>query len=123
MIAMAALHLLTAVEVDTKRGSEEGRFDIMGHDSVAAEDNLDIATSNEVGNVTARARVDNGRAKHKENPAVFGSCLFHLTGNFGDRQNFESFRGDIALHEGESFPFTGPLKWMDANTLMPNHDL
>src|SRR5712691_4622404 len=123
MIAMAALDLLTAAKVDTKGGAEEGRLDIMGHDSVAAEDYLDIATSNEVGNVTACARVDNGRAKYKENLAVFGSCLFHLTGNFVDRQDFDSFRGDIALHEGECFPFTCSFKWMDANTIMPNHDL
>src|ERR1051326_483665 len=123
MIAMATLDLFTTAEVDTQRGTEESRFDIMGHDGVAAEDYLDIATPNEIGNVTARTRVDNSRAKYKKYLAVAGPRLFHLTGNFVNRQHFDSLRGDIALHEGKCLPFACPLKWMDANTVIPNNDL
>src|SRR6266566_2757508 len=123
MIAVSALDLFTAAEIDAQGGAEKSSFDIMGYDGVATEDHLDIATTNQVGNVTTGAGVNDGRAKYKENLTVACTCLFHLTSNFVDRQHLDSFRGDIALHEGEGFPFARSLKWMDANTVMPNHNL
>src|SRR5437868_14947193 len=98
MIAVSALDLFTAAQIDTEGGTEKGSFDIMGHDGVATEDYLDIATTNQVGNVTTGAGVNDGRAKYKENLASACTCLFHLTSNFVDCQHFDSFRGDIALH-------------------------
>src|SRR5437763_9231467 len=123
MIAVSALDLFTTAEIDAEGGAEKSSFDIMGYDGVATKDYLDIATTNQVGNVTTGAGVNDGRAKHKENLAVARTCLFHLTSNFVDRQHLDSFRGDIALHEGKGFPFARSLKWVDANTVMPNHDL
>src|SRR5260370_7797448 len=109
MIAVSALDLFTAAEIDTEGGTEKGRFDIMGHDGVATEDYLDIATTNQVGNVTTGAGVNDGRAKHKENLAVARTCLFHLTSNFVDRQHLDSFPGNITLHETKRSPFARSL--------------
>src|SRR5207247_7416386 len=108
--------------VNTEGGAKEGRFDIVGYNRVAAKDHLHIVTTNQFGDVAARAGVDDGWTQHKEDFAVARARLFHLAGDFVDCQYLDLFGGDVALHEGEGLSFARALEGLHANTIMADDD-
>ena len=122
MIAVPSLDLFAAAQVNTEGGAKEGRFDIVGYNRVAAKDHLHIVTTNQFGDVAARAGVDDGWTQHKEDFAVARARLFHLAGDFVDCQYLDLFGGDVALHEGEGFSFARALERLHANTIMADDD-
>src|SRR5712692_9752027 len=70
MVAVSALYLFAALQVDAQRGAEERGFDVMRDDGVAAKDDLYVVVPDQVNDVAARAGVYDCRAKHKEKLAV-----------------------------------------------------
>src|SRR5260221_8314298 len=121
MIAMSTLDLFAAAEIDAERGTEKRGLDIVRDNSIASEDHLDIATTNQVCYVTARSRVDDRRPEHEKNLAIKGACLFHLACDLMNRQYLNFFSRDRTLHESERLAIPGTLERPHSNTLMPNY--
>src|SRR6266566_6297555 len=95
----------------------------MRYNRIATKNHLHIVTTNEIGHVTTSTGMDHSGTKHKENFPVTGTSLFHLPGNFMNSQDFDFFRGDATLHEGEGFALTRTLKGMNTNAIMPDNHL
>src|SRR6266566_5558923 len=123
MVAMSTLNLFATSEIDTKRSTEQCRFDIMRYDCVPSKDDLHIATTNQVRDVATCSGMDDSRAEHKENLTVMCASLFHLACNLMNCEYFDLLCGDSALHKCERFAISGTFKRLNANTIMPNHDL
>src|SRR5487761_787514 len=100
MITMSALDLLTCAQVYAERSAEQGRFNIVRHDGIAAENHLHIATAHEFHNIAACARMDDGWSQHEKNFSTVSASLLHLLCYFVNCQYFHFFRGDVALHKG-----------------------
>src|SRR5258706_16073938 len=67
--------------------------------------------------------MDDSRAKHEQNLAVLDTGFFHPASNFVDGEYFGLFGRNCTLHESKRFAITCPLKWMHANTVMPDNYL
>src|SRR5579863_5733115 len=118
MVAVSALHLFAALQVDAQRGAVKRGFDIMRNDGIAAKDDLYVVAPDQVGDIAARARVYDCRAEHEENLALADARLPHLARDFMDGKHFDLFRRGGALHEGERLAVPGALEWNDTNTIV-----
>src|SRR5260370_9036725 len=110
MIAVSTLDLFAAAEIDAERGTEKRGLDIVRDNSIASEDHLDIATTNQVCYVTARSRVDDRRPEHEKNLAIKGAVLFHLASDLINRHDLTFFSRARTLHDSEplAIPCTPP---------------
>src|SRR5579883_737340 len=124
VITVSALDLLAAAQIDAQRRAEKRRFDIMGNNGIAAENDLNVPLTDKLSDVAACARVDDRRAEHKENTAAPGPRLFHLARNLMDGQHLDLLSRDAALHKGEGLALPGAFKGLHANpAVSDNHAL
>src|SRR5947199_3510971 len=123
MVTMSTLDLFPAVKVDAERSTEKRRFDIMRYYCIASEDHLNIATTNQVCYVTTCPCMDDCRAEYEENFTVMCASLFHLARDLMNCEYLDLLGGDSTLHKSERLAIPGPLKRLNTNTIMPNHDL
>src|SRR6266852_4799447 len=123
MIAMSALDLFPAADIDTKRSTEKRRFDVMRDDGVASKDHLHIVTTNQVRDITTCSCMDDCRAQHEENLTVMRTSLFHLASDLMNCEYLDLLGGDGTLHESKRFTVSGTLKRLHANAIMSNHHL
>src|SRR5260370_2555579 len=122
MIAMYALELFHAAEIDTKRSTEKRRFDVMRDDGVASKDHLHIVTTNQVRDVTTCPCMDDCRAQHEENLTVMRASLFHLARDLMNCEYLDFLCGDSTLHKTKLLAIPGPLKRLKSNTIIPHHN-
>src|SRR5579872_302830 len=122
MITVSTLDLLAGAQVYAERGAEQGRFNIVRDNGIAAENHLHITTAYEFCYIATRACMDDGRSQYEQNLPAASACLFHLLCYFMNCQHFHFFRGDVALHKGERFALAGAFKGLDADTAMSNDD-
>src|SRR5258706_2067521 len=123
VIAMTTLDLFATVQIDAQGGAKKGRFNIVGDDGITSENNLHIASANQVSNVSTSSGMNDGRTKHKEDFAVASAGLLHLVGNFVNSQHFDLFRGDTALHKSEGLTLTRTFKGLDTDAIMTGDNL
>src|SRR5438874_12118942 len=110
MVAMSTLNLFSTMEIDTKGSPKQCRFDVMRYDCISSKDDLHIATTNQIRNVSPCPGMDDRRAKHKENLTVLGASLFHLACNLMNCEYLDLLCGDSALHKCKRFTISGTLK-------------
>src|SRR5438067_384371 len=84
-----------------KRGAEHGHLDVVGRQSVASEQNVDVTLTNQAGDVVARPRVHQHRATHQDDPAMPRADLAQALGDLVNEQCLGFFARDATAHERE----------------------
>ena len=122
VIAVSAGDGLAVVQGDAERGSEQDAFDIVGADGVAAEQDLDVAVANELGQQRTGAAVHDGRAGDDEDLAAAGADVAHLAGDLLDDEALGMLGADVAAHEAEDFALARALGRQDADAFVADDD-
>src|SRR5579859_1349733 len=123
MIAMTVLDCYASLLVNAERGAEHGRLHIMGDDGVAAEDDLDVASADQRGDVHARGGVDDSGTEHEQDFAAVGASLAHGVGHIVNGEDLGALGRYGALHEAEYLALAGALQRLDAHARVSHHHL
>src|SRR5690242_3790451 len=120
---VAMLDRQPRLQIDPQRGAEHRRLHIMRDDSVATEDDLDIAAPDQRRDMLARRRMHHRRAKYEEDLASTRLRRAYRLSHLMNRQRLGALGGDRTLHKAEDLA-TGAraLQRLDANPLEADND-
>lgn len=122
VVFMSGLDGAAAVEIDAEAGTEHGALDVVGGESIAGEEDIKIAATDESGEMLDASGVDDGRTAHDSGLPSGTVGLEELTGDFANDDGLWLFGGDGTVHKFESVVLDLALLRKDADARVPDDD-